>query len=132
MNKAKESSPLYIKFVAHEILEGIRYLHLNWIMHRDLKPGNVLLMESGKVKLGLWLWSQSRSSTSKFDGCHAWVRVRRHGGNGRQERIPPFHSLSLGFLPFPSPPTFSRLVFLLSLDSPPPPQPRSSAFSSPR
>ncbi|KAM9851173.1 uncharacterized protein map3k19 [Aulostomus maculatus] len=35
----------------HQILEGVAYLHLNRVIHRDLKGNNVLLMPTGVIKL---------------------------------------------------------------------------------
>ncbi|PHU08518.1 hypothetical protein BC332_20378 [Capsicum chinense] len=32
-----------IKFLMIQLLEGVRYLHDNWIMHRDLKPSKLLV-----------------------------------------------------------------------------------------
>lgn len=34
-----------------QILEGVSYLHLNRVIHRDLKGNNVMLMPTGVVKL---------------------------------------------------------------------------------
>lgn len=32
-----------IKIIAHDILQGIKYLHKNKIIHWDIKPSNVLI-----------------------------------------------------------------------------------------
>lgn len=44
-----------VKSLLHQILDGIRYLHYNWVLHRDLKPANILVMgegpERGRVKI---------------------------------------------------------------------------------
>lgn len=34
-----------------QILEGVAYLHLNRVIHRDLKGNNVMLMPTGIIKL---------------------------------------------------------------------------------
>jgi cell division cycle 2-like protein len=33
------------------MLEGMRYLHENWVLHRDLKPANVLYDHLGNIKI---------------------------------------------------------------------------------
>lgn len=35
----------------HQILEGVAFLHLNRVIHRDLKGNNVMLMPTGIIKL---------------------------------------------------------------------------------
>lgn len=40
-----------IRKITEGILSGVEFLHLHRIVHRDLKPQNILLTESGVVKL---------------------------------------------------------------------------------
>lgn len=40
------------RFYIHQILEGVRYLHDNQIIHRDLKLGNLFLNDKLNVKIG--------------------------------------------------------------------------------
>lgn len=41
----------HIKNLAKQILEGIHYLHSNFIMHRDMKPENLMLTDHGQLKI---------------------------------------------------------------------------------
>lgn len=41
-----------IKSYMKMLLQGINFCHKNWILHRDLKPGNLLLAVDGTLKIG--------------------------------------------------------------------------------
>ena len=43
--------PQHIKCIMKQMLEGLNHLHSNWIMHRDLKPGNMVITAGGVLKL---------------------------------------------------------------------------------
>lgn len=43
--------PRIIKSFLYQILQGVSYLHSKRILHRDLKPQNILIANSGNVKL---------------------------------------------------------------------------------
>jgi cyclin-dependent kinase 8/11 len=46
-----------VKSIMWQILNGIAFLHQNWVIHRDLKPANILIMgkgpagQSGRVRI---------------------------------------------------------------------------------
>lgn len=49
-------------------LQGLEYLHVNWILHRDLKPNNLLVNSHGVLKIGdfglaKWYGSPTRINT---------------------------------------------------------------------
>ena len=41
-----------IKSVLFQILNGLHYLHANWVLHRDLKPANIMVTSRGQVCIG--------------------------------------------------------------------------------
>lgn len=41
-----------IKSVLYQLLNGLLYLHTNWVLHRDLKPANILVTSTGAVRIG--------------------------------------------------------------------------------
>ena len=43
--------PQHVKCLMKQILEGLSYLHSNFIMHRDMKPGNMVIDDTGVIKL---------------------------------------------------------------------------------
>lgn len=40
-----------IKYICHELCQGLSFLHRNKVIHRDMKAGNVLLTLGGEVKI---------------------------------------------------------------------------------
>ena len=40
------------RFFMRQILDGVGYLHRNFILHRDLKLGNLFLDDNLQVKIG--------------------------------------------------------------------------------
>lgn len=40
------------KSMIWQILNGVSFLHQNWVVHRDLKPANIMVSSDGVVKIG--------------------------------------------------------------------------------
>jgi len=41
-----------IKSVLFQLLNGLLYLHTNWVLHRDLKPANIMVTSRGEIRIG--------------------------------------------------------------------------------
>ncbi|KAI9834323.1 MAG: cyclin-dependent protein kinase [Phylliscum demangeonii] len=41
-----------VKSILFQLLNGLVYLHGNWVLHRDLKPANIMVTSAGEVKIG--------------------------------------------------------------------------------
>lgn len=41
-----------VKSILFQLLNGLLYLHTNWVLHRDLKPANILVTSRGAVRIG--------------------------------------------------------------------------------
>uniref|UniRef100_A0A0R3RTQ1 Cyclin-dependent kinase 7 n=1 Tax=Elaeophora elaphi TaxID=1147741 RepID=A0A0R3RTQ1_9BILA len=50
-DKAIILMPEHIKNMVLQMLLGLEYLHLHWVLHRDLKPNNLLINLQGRIKI---------------------------------------------------------------------------------
>lgn len=41
-----------VKSMLFQLLNGLLYLHTNWVLHRDLKPANIMITSKGEVRIG--------------------------------------------------------------------------------
>jgi serine/threonine protein kinase len=48
---ARRFSMSEVKCLLCQLLQGVAYMHRNWILHRDLKTSNLLLSNSGRFPL---------------------------------------------------------------------------------
>ena len=74
----KSLSEPQIQYVIRETLEALIYLHDNcYVIHRDMKAGNILLTESGQVKLADFGVSAKNTSSLQrrysFIGTPYWM-----------------------------------------------------------
>ena len=41
-----------VKSMLFQLLNGLHYLHCNWVLHRDLKPANIMITSKGEIRIG--------------------------------------------------------------------------------
>ena len=73
--------------VARDVAAGLMHIHARGLLHRDLKPGNVLLASDGTAKVadvGL-----ARALHSSLDSSHAYMSAGRAAGAGTPAYMSP-------------------------------------------
>lgn len=55
----------HIKSWSRQLLQGVHYMHVNNILHRDLKSSNLLISKRGELKIADWGLARSYSSSMK-------------------------------------------------------------------
>ncbi|CAL8312273.1 unnamed protein product [Merluccius merluccius] len=134
-----------VKSLLYQILDGIHYLHANWVLHRDLKPANILVMgegpERGRVKIADMGFARLFNSPLKpladldpvvvtfwRSACRREHSTMSQGLTSRGRR-PAARPSSEGKIPGrrrrrpppPPPPPLPLLLLLLSVSRDPPP-----------
>lgn len=55
----------HIKSWSHQLLQGVHFMHVNKILHRDLKSSNILISRNGELKIADWGLARSWNESMK-------------------------------------------------------------------
>lgn len=75
--KSRFTKPTQVLDWSKQIANGVHYLHMNRIVHRDLKSPNILIAENNVLKISDFGTSKEisnrRSAPMSFNGTTGWM-----------------------------------------------------------
>lgn len=83
-------SPVGVKRIISELCDALDFLHSNRIIHKDIKPENVMINQKGVVKLidfdAARLYKPYQSEDTKMLGTHGYAAPEQYGLNQTDAR----------------------------------------------
>lgn len=127
-----------IAFICHEILQGLKFVHRQHRIHRDMKSDNVLINSNGDIKLGDFGFAAQltteKQQRNTIVGTPAWMAPELIEGSGYDEKVDIWSfgiiaiELADGNPPYLKDPPMKALYKIVS--SPPPTVSRPEKWSS--
>lgn len=122
--------PEMILFISREILNGLAYAHSRGVIHRDMKPGNIMISDDGVVKItdfGLAFMPEFPAITSQGGtvGTPAYMSPEQAKGAALDHRSDlfsvgvTFYELATGSSPFKGE-NFAESIQRVLQETPPP------------
>jgi serine/threonine protein kinase len=69
-------SPQHVKYYLYQIFLALAYLHMNNIVHRDIKPDNILVNADNDIRVGDFGWARHIYSSKKLTKIIANIHYR--------------------------------------------------------
>lgn len=83
-------SPTGVRYIISELCNALNFLHSNKIIHKDIKPENIMIDNNGVVKLidfdSARIYKPYQSEDTKMLGTHGYAAPEQYGLNQTDER----------------------------------------------